>query len=107
MFDKKAYFDTVRLSLFNGQLTEQQTEGMSHKLACWADYAPRADVRHIAYSLATAYHETGKKMWPIEEIGKGKGRAYGCPTGPWNQVYDGRGDVQLTWLRNYQFATKR
>src|SRR4051794_34558050 len=107
MFDKTTFFDSVRTSLFAGALTQQQIEGIGYKLAAWVAFNPASDVRHIAYSLATAYHETGKRMWPIEEIGKGRGRAYGVPTGPWNLVYDGRGDVQLTWLRNYQHATER
>jgi putative chitinase len=107
MFDKAAFFDLIRTTLFNGQMSPQQVEGIGYKLAGWVQFNPKADVRHIAYTLATAYHETGKRMWPIEEIGKGRGRAYGVPTGPWNLVYDGRGDVQLTWLRNYEFATKR
>lgn len=44
-------------------------------------------------------------MQPIEEIGHGRHRAYGVPTGPWHEVYDGRGDVQLTWEANYAKAT--
>lgn len=60
-----------------------------------------------AYLLATVYHETAHTMRPIEEYGHGRGHAYGVPTGPWHKVYDGNGDVQLTWERNYIFATKR
>jgi putative chitinase len=57
--------------------------------------------------LATTFHETARTMQPIREIGHGRGRAYGHPAGPWHQVYDGRGDVQLTWERNYLHATQR
>lgn len=45
-------------------------------------------------------------MRPIEERGKGRRHPYGLPTGPWHQVYDGRGDVQLTWEANYAKATR-
>lgn len=62
------------------------------------------DIRWTAYMLATTFHETGFKMQPVEEIGKGRGHAYGVPTGPWHEVYDGEGDVQLTWIANYEKA---
>jgi putative chitinase len=65
------------------------------------------DERWIAYELATDLWETGHTLSPIEEIGHGRGHAYGVPTGPWHQIYDGRGDVQLTWEANYRHATQR
>lgn len=43
-------------------------------------------------------------MQPIAEYGRGRGHAYGAPTGPWKQIYFGRGNVQLTWERNYALA---
>lgn len=61
----------------------------------------------LAYILATAYHETAHTMQPIEEYGKGKGRKYGAPAGPYGKVYYGRGFVQLTWLENYQKAGEK
>lgn len=61
----------------------------------------------LAYILATAYHETAHTMQPIEEYGKGKGRKYGVPAGPYGKVYYGRGFVQLTWLENYQKAGEK
>lgn len=36
------------------------------------------------------------------EIGKGKGRKYGQPSGPYNKVYYGRGPIQITWESNYK-----
>ena len=44
--------------------------------------------------MATAWHETAQRMQPIEEFGRGRGKAY-APT------YYGRGFVQITWERNY------
>lgn len=61
----------------------------------------------LAYILATTWHETAHTMQPIEEYGKGKGRKYGKPDGPYGKVYFGRGYVQLTWLRNYELASKK
>jgi hypothetical protein len=48
-------------------------------------------------------------MQPIEEWGKGRGKSYGRKikqngqiyTWP-DQIYYGRGDVQLTWYENYE-----
>lgn len=61
-------------------------------------------LRQLAYVLATAYHETAHTMQPIEEYGRGKGRPYGKPSGPYSKAYFGRGFVQLTWLANYEKA---
>ncbi len=56
--------------------------------------------------LATAYWETAQTMEPIEEYGKGAGRPYGEPDPATEQTYYGRGYVQLTWLPNYEKASK-
>lgn len=42
----------------------------------------------------------------LREYGKGAGRAYGKPTGPYGLVYYGRGIFQNTWLRGYQAFTE-
>ena len=59
--------------------------------------------------LATSFHETARTMMPIEEWGKGKGKSYGRkikqsgqPYAWPDQIYYGRGDVQLTWYENYE-----
>ena len=57
----------------------------------------------LAYGLATAWHEA--RFRPIDEIGKGHGRPYGVP-GKYGQVQYGRGLVQPTWDRNYEWADK-
>jgi len=80
--------------------------------------------RQIAYIFATVFHESarkeilnGKKVYRrilcIEEIGRGKGKRYGKKikyngtsyTLP-NQLYYGRGFVQLTWYELYQTFSK-
>lgn len=55
----------------------------------------------LAYGLATAWHEA--RLKPISEIGKGAGKPYGRP-GVHGQAQYGRGLVQLTWDKNYEWA---
>ncbi|MCJ2107838.1 hypothetical protein MKK70_21155 [Methylobacterium sp. E-041] len=96
--DRAAFFDAVRRQPFAGHLTADQVAGMEAILdACPADLG----VEKPAYCLATTFHETARTMRPIEEFGRGKGKAYGR-TGFW-----GRGYVQLTWEANYAKATAR
>jgi len=61
-------------------------------------------VQHIAYVLATAWHEA--RFTPQREWGRGKGRPY-AKAGKHGQSQYGRGLVQLTWDRNYEWADKR
>ena len=66
------------------------------------------DLRWAAYMLATTLYETATTFRPVEESGRGSGRDYGAPQ-PFTDrrgvtvqnVYYGRGYVQLTWLANY------
>ena len=105
-FDRKIFFEEVRSSLFGGALTQQQVDGMNFKLLVWEARPFSDDFRHVAYPLATVKLETGSKMWPVEEISKGKGKAYGKPHPITGKIYYGRGDVQLTWYENYLRATR-
>ena len=104
LLNPKAFFDCVHVDLFRGSLNDGQVGGMTEILASWDRACPQADVRFVADSLAQCYHETAQTMQPIEEFGKGRGRAYGVPAGPWRQVYFGRGDIQETWYPNYVHA---
>ncbi len=92
----------LRQKLFGGSLNQAQVNGIEAILQAINDYK-LPDKRQAAYILATAYHETAKTMQPIEEVGKGKGRAYGAAVD--GKVYYGRGYVQLTWLANYKTMT--
>lgn len=103
MIDLALFFAAIRETMFH-PITAEQVEGIETILTAWGD---GNDLRFMAYSLGTAYHETGRKMQPVREIGEGRRRAYGHPIGPWRQAYYGRGDVQLTWEHNYRHATKR
>jgi hypothetical protein len=74
----------------------------------WESKPLLKDKRWLAYILATAYHETAHTFDPVREIGRGRLRPYGRKrklTGePYtiDQIYYGRGHVQLTWYENYE-----
>lgn len=97
---RKYFFDSVRDSLFAGDLSQEQVDGLNKII----DYAEDegTDDRHLAYILATTFHETAQTMEPIAEYGKGSGKSYGDPDPQTGQAYYGRGYVQLTWKDNYQ-----
>lgn len=82
-------------------MSQSQVDGTNSVLSAWPD---DSDLRFVAYALGTALWETDHTMQPIREIGQGRGHVYGEPAGPYNQVYYGRGFVQLTWQRNYELA---
>jgi len=102
--DRTVFFDRVRAKPFGGSLTQHQVDGLNAILDA-ADKHGVTDVRHLAYALATAFHETARTMLPIAEYGRGKGRKYGVK-GKYGQVPYGRGYVQLTWDENYERADK-
>lgn len=106
-YDRKSFFDAVRDSVFDGWMSAKQVDGIEAILDGWEKLQPVGDTRFLAYMLGTTKWETASTMQPIEEYGHGRGRSYGVPAGPWHQVYDGRGDVQLTWQANYRKATAR
>ena len=51
-------------------------------------------------------HESGHFNF-TREIGRGTGRSYGKPAGPYRQIYYGRGPIQITWEQNYKYITER
>lgn len=102
--DRTAFFPRARATVFHGYMNQSQVDGANLLLDAF-EAAKVSYARFMAYELATTFHETAATMQPIEEYGKGRGHGYGVPTGMWHQVYDGRGDVQLTWIYNYAKAT--
>lgn len=96
------FFNFVRTHLFGGKLKQSQVDGLTAILDYWDAKMADDDDRWLAYALGTAFHETDTTFGPIAEYGKGKGKPYGLPAGPYGQIYYGRGLVQLTWLKNYQ-----
>lgn len=119
--NKKAFFASIRATLFGGKLSTSQVEGINVILNEYntpylnKDGKPvfLNDLRKLAYILATAFHETAYTMQPIAEYGKGKGRVYGNrikmnrqPYSDTDAIFYGRGYVQLTWYENYFAAGK-
>ena len=110
---KKQFFATIKMSLFNGALNQDQVDGFNAIIKHYNDIHLN-DLRKLAYVMATVYHETAKTIKPIPEYGKGKGMAYGgklkmgagpnkrIPYTTPDQLYYGRGLVQLTWFENYE-----
>ena len=102
-FDRDIYFGEVRQSMFSGALEQVHVDGQNVILAVWeygAGGTPMTDIRWLAYMLATTYHETAYRMWPITEYGSDsylQGKEY--------YPYIGRGFVQLTWEDNYRKAS--
>lgn len=101
------FFERVRGALFSGRLRQPQVVGLNAILDAWEKDRANKDDRWLAYALATAHHETDRKMQPIAEYGKGAGKAYGEPDPRTGCIYYGRGFVQLTWGRNYRTLGRR
>jgi hypothetical protein len=88
--------DKISELLFNNKISPSQTEGINTILSEWTT-SGHQDKRWLAYILATAYHETGKKMQPVTEFGGEKylkSKKY--------YPYYGRDLCQTTWLANYK-----
>ena len=108
--------DTERsLLLYGKQFPSESNSAALKKLTerIFSD-ADVTDVRWAAYMLATVRRECGAKMLPIKEIGKGRGKDYDeiiKVTDPISKqekenVYYGRGFVQITWDYNYKKVGK-
>lgn len=105
--NRETFFAFARRAPFGGRLTQQQVDGMNAILSAWRG----DDDRHLAYILATAFHETGGRMVAVREgfartdAGARRvvaHRRYGRPDPQTGHVYYGRGHVQLTWKTNYR-----
>lgn len=99
-YDRVAFFERARQSVFYGNMDQGQVDGCNAILA-------EAEERQLspaqtAYLLATPWWETMQEMRPVREIGRGAGRVYGRPDPVTHQTYYGRGLVQITWKDNYQ-----
>jgi|SRR6185312_1524141 len=116
MIDRKFFYNSVRVFLFNGTLSQQQVNGMNTILDTFEDLKIY-DLRWCAYPLATTFHETDREMWPINEYGgdayytrlydvtglyPARARSMGNVNPGDGIKYHGRGYVQLTWANNYR-----
>jgi hypothetical protein len=93
-------FDIIRKELFAGTLSQLQVNGINDLLSEFVK-ANLTDKRHLAYILSTVYHETGKRMQPVKELG---GEAY-LKSKKYYPYY-GRDLVQTTWKDNYEKVQK-
>lgn len=114
MINRDFFFFNVRKNLFSGKLKQSQVDGLNAILSEWEKNYYDEDDRWLAYMFATAHHETDRRMQPIEEYGKGKGRPYGTNLKmnrtryfDTTNLFYGRGFVQLTWYENYEKAGKK
>lgn len=98
----KAFFDRIRPLFRGGTINTTQLAGIQCKLDAFG--MAGCPIAYVAYGLATSFWETAQTMQPVEEIGRGRGKAYGVPGIHGGQVPYGRGDVQLTWPVNYARA---
>lgn len=85
-----------------GPLTQSQVDAIETLLSAIEADTHITDIRHAAYMLATAMHETAKTWRPIAEYGRGKGYKYGKADAVTGKVFYGRGFVQLTHKGNYR-----
>jgi predicted chitinase len=109
----KQLYDTIRPALFGGHLTQSHVDGIEAIIKA-AEDGGVTDERQVAYMLATVYHECDGTMQPVRENGRGAGHPYGqklkmgggpgkrVPYTKPDQIYYGRGYVQLTWYENYE-----
>lgn len=103
--EKQIFFDEIRV-LFRrpgekfGKLTQSQVDGIEMRIEAFK--AANWSVSWAAYALATIFHETAQTMRPVREAPNA--------SEDWRRrnfryyPYYGRGDVQLTWEKNYRWA---
>ncbi len=109
IFSSQAVLTRFNSALFQGQMTQEQIQGCERYVFAYfllRSKRMRIPLSHLAYTLATVYHETAFKMQPIAEYGKGAGHEYGKSDPETGQTYYGRGDVQVTWKYNYERLSK-
>lgn len=125
--DATTFFAYARRAPFGGRLSQGQIDGMNALFRCWDSHKiPAPDNRHLAYILASVFHETGGRMVPVREtfastdagaiaaLDKAwKAGKLGQVSKPYwrkganGKAYFGRGDIQLTHEENYKTLGER
>ncbi|GJD68753.1 hypothetical protein [Methylobacterium gnaphalii] len=104
--NRALFFDRIRAcGVFGPTLSQTEVDGLNGLLDAWGEQGWPSDLRWVAYTMATAWHEA-RLDGAIREVARGAGHDYGRPAGPYGQVYYGRSFSQLTWLDNYQKFSK-
>ena len=125
--DYKKFFDTLRNTVFNGSLSQEQVTGIEAILAACNKYGV-TDLHHVANILAQVRRETGGYMLGIKETvyashknknpsdaevvrrldrAWAKGQLGKVRTPYWRDGAFGRGPIQLTHWENYEKFAKR
>ena len=119
--DRTRLFDHIRRPLFDGRLSQGQVSGIEAVIDRFEAVEPDGDGRFLAYMLATAHHETGRRMQPVRETfaetdaaavarldrAFAAGRLPAVTRPYWRpdaggRSWFGRGFVQLTHRGNYE-----
>ncbi len=123
--DKARFYRAIRKYYSVYERVGNHYAGTDSILDQWNDDQRMKDDRWLAYILATAYHETAFRMFPVRETLASSdesainrlenfyqrrgatGPVYWRPVEETGRAYFGRGYVQLTWDWNYKRADKR
>lgn len=121
LLNVEKFFEVVRANVFAGRLLQKQVDGINAILKAFRAYGDDK-VEHLAYLLATAYHETWAQMQPVIETQSARdiarplvstairrleaayaaGKLTWVKTPYWRDGWLGRGFVQVTHKRNYE-----
>lgn len=115
MINRKTFFAYARRAPFGGKLSTAQVDGCNRLLDTCRDEGV-TDLRHVAYVLASVFHETGMRMQPVREtfartdagavaaLEKAwRAGKLGQVREPyWRKGWFGRGDIQITHQENYR-----
>ena len=121
MIGRKVFYDHVRQSVFGGRLSPDQFDGTELLLDMWEAHYPDLVDAGLAYILATCFHESARRMQPVNETlaateesvirildrAWARGQLQGVRRPYWRRDADGkawfgRGIVQLTLKDNYR-----
>lgn len=105
-FNRQKFFDGFR-DRIDPTIEQEQVDGLEFLLGEFERDPAWTDIRHIAYALATVFHETASSFQPVEEgyyLGEAAAKRHQRKLRYY--PYYGRGYVQLTWKSNYEVAGK-